>query len=105
MANWYRVDKSNGEVKLVVDADVNVRRAASGAYAKPAEAMASGRFVTTFAIYTRADQMTADEREAAGLRADGRVDCPACGTHGSGCQEDLDNGTTICHVTGLAVTL
>ncbi len=38
-------------------------------------------------------------------RQDGRVDCPACGHHGSHCQEDLDNGTTICHSTGLAVAL
>lgn len=36
-------------------------------------------------------------------RQDGRVDCPACGHHGSACQEDLDNGTTICHTTGLAI--
>lgn len=43
--------------------------------------------------------------QAAPKRADGRVDCPACGHHGSHCQEDLDNGTTICHSTGLAVAL
>jgi uncharacterized Zn finger protein (UPF0148 family) len=26
--------------------------------------------------------------------------CPACGTHSARCQEDMDDGRTICHVTG-----
>lgn len=30
----------------------------------------------------------------------GRVDCPLCGQHGGRCQEDRDDGTTICHTTG-----
>lgn len=33
-------------------------------------------------------------------RADGRVDCPSCGSHGSRCQEDRDDGTTVCHSSG-----
>jgi len=33
-------------------------------------------------------------------RIDGRVDCPACGHHGSRCQEDRDDGSTVCHETG-----
>lgn len=40
---------------------------------------------------------------ARAARADGRVDCPACGHHGSQCQEDLDSGATICHTTGVVV--
>lgn len=40
---------------------------------------------------------------AAFPREDGRVDCPACGHHGSRCQEDLDNGSTICHTTGQVI--
>lgn len=36
-------------------------------------------------------------------RADGRVDCKACGHHGSRCQEDMANGTTICHTSAAVI--
>jgi len=38
-----------------------------------------------------------------GPRADGRKDCPACGHHGSRCQEDMANGTTICHTSAAVI--
>ena len=36
-------------------------------------------------------------------RADGRVDCPVCGTHASRCQSDHDDGLTYCELTGRRV--
>lgn len=46
---------------------------------------------------------TTDRPAPAPKRADGRKDCPECGHHGSRCQEDLDDGTTICHTTGQVI--
>lgn len=67
MANWYRMDKSNGAIDQVVDAAVNVLRAARGNYNDAAGAMAEGRFQTVFAFYIREDKLTDGERQVAGL--------------------------------------
>ncbi len=60
---WYRIDKSDGTI--TVANGVNVFRAAAGAYDAAGDVIHSGRFATPFAIYSRADQLTAEERASA----------------------------------------
>jgi hypothetical protein len=59
---WYRFDAGDGHAS---QADpVRVRQAAADAFTHPNHAIASGRFRTSFAIYTRGEQMTDAERAA-----------------------------------------
>jgi hypothetical protein len=60
---WLRIDKRDGSIMPVTNVDV--RRAAQGAYTMPHDVMATGRFQTTFAVYSTADKLTAEERQAA----------------------------------------
>jgi len=57
---WYRVDKGDGAVTPVEGPAV--LRAARGAFRSPNHALATGRFQTTFAIYSRGEQLTEAER-------------------------------------------
>lgn len=56
---WYRIDKGDGTITEANS--VNVVRAASGAFKKPNQAIATGRFQTTWAIYCSGDRLTAEE--------------------------------------------
>jgi hypothetical protein len=58
---WYRIDKSDG--KLLAVNSMAVYRAASGSFITPQEIIQIGRFSTPFAMYSRGDQLTEQERE------------------------------------------
>ena len=60
-SQWYRVDKSCGELLAVNH--VNVLRAAQGYFNNPSEVIKTGRFQTDFAIYARGDMLMDDEKE------------------------------------------
>lgn len=57
---WFRVDKLNGAIRPVAGRQVTI--AARAFYRQPTAVVKSGRFVTTFAIYSRADHLHDAER-------------------------------------------
>ena len=59
--SWLRIDKQDGCITPV--GGVNVFRAAQGSYDKPSEVISTGRFQTSFAIYSRGDMLTAEEKQ------------------------------------------
>lgn len=63
-SQWYRVDKSDG--RLIAVNGVNVLRAAQGNFTSAQEVIATGRFQTAFAIYSRGEQLTETEKQVEG---------------------------------------
>lgn len=59
--SWLRIDKADGFITPV--GGVNVLRAAQGSFDNAAAVIATGRFQTPFAIYSRGDMLTEDERK------------------------------------------
>jgi Pentose-5-phosphate-3-epimerase len=58
-STWYRIDKADGSIVPVNG--VAVVRAAQGTFKKPLDAIMTGRFTTTFAIYS--DEFSLRENE------------------------------------------
>lgn len=88
---WYRIDKGNGKITVVNG--VNVVRAAQGSFKKPNHAIATGRFMTPFAIYSSGENLTPDEDRA--LAAEEPVDtCANCGGKNLGSFVCSDCGTS-----------
>jgi hypothetical protein len=87
-SQWYRIDKSNGQITKTFPADA--LRAARGSFHNAAAAVASGEFQTPFAVYTTTEQRVVcdcgntcsthpDEGNSLAYCGDcGGVTCPDC---------------------------
>ena len=91
---------NSADAKLVIEA---LRMAADFEESRALAEDAGNRARSLRAKAARFRRVQAKIAATAPARADGQVDCQACGHHGSRCQEDLDNGTTICHTTTTSI--